>query len=253
MFESCRAHFGVGCKIRAFSGSQIVRQVDDPEKGAEMKVKDAMTTTVTSVHADAPLKEAAAILAANGFGGLPVVDDDGAVIGVISETDILSKQILQPSGAAGRRGRHRDAGVIARHDVREAMNAPPITVEAWSSVPAAARLMVEHGISRLPVVEHGRLAGIITRLDLVRAFARSDEELEREIRDALRSVAWADSIDVSVQDGEVVLRGELDSRYDAEDVPKMIRSIPGVIAVDAELKAWDGDANREVLVSSHIG
>ena len=221
-----------------------------------MKVKDAMTTAVKSVRVHASLKEAAAMLAENGFGGLPVVDASDRVIGVISETDILAKQILQAGTGPTRRGRlRRREEPIAepRHDVAEAMSSPVVTVEAWWSLPAAARLMVERSISRLPVVEQGRLIGIITRLDLIRAFARSDEELEHEIRTALSDVAWADSVDISVSDGEVVLRGQLDSRYDAEDVPKMIRSIPGVIAVDAELTAWDGDSRREVLVSSHIG
>ena len=221
-----------------------------------MKVKDAMTTAVKSVRVHASLKEAAAMLAENGFGGLPVVDASDRVIGVISETDILAKQILQAGTEPTRRGRLRrreEPVAEARHDVAEAMSSPVVTVEAWWSLPAAARLMIERSISRLPVIEQGRLVGIITRLDLIRAFARSDEELEHEIRTALSDVAWADSVDISVSDGEVVLRGQLDSRYDAEDVPKMIRSIPGVIAVDAELTAWDGDSRREVLVSSHIG
>src|SRR5205085_2554770 len=201
-------------------------------QGADMKVKDAMTTAVKSVRVHASLKEAAAMLAENGFGGLPVVDASDRVIGVISETDILAKQILQAGTEPTRRGRLRrreEPVAEARHDVAEAMSSPVVTVEAWWSLPAAARLMIERSISRLPVIEQGRLVGIITRLDLIRAFARSDEELEHEIRTALSDVAWADSVDISVSDGEVVLRGQLDSRYDAEDVPKMIRSIPGVI------------------------
>jgi CBS domain-containing protein len=92
------------------------------------------------------------------------------------------------------------------------MSAPAITAEPMWPVSEAAEVMLEHGVNRLPVVEDGRLVGSITRHDLIRLFARSDPEIERDIREAaLRGLSCTEDLELSVRNGEVTLRGEVDS------------------------------------------
>jgi CBS domain-containing protein len=223
-----------------------------------MKVRDAMTAGAVTISAKASLKEAAAILAEHTIGGLPVVDGSGSLLGVVTEADILLKESGEPPSAGGiHRLLHRDeastlASKVTAHTVEDAMSAPAITVDANRSLSHAAGLMLDHGVNRLPVLDGRQLVGIITRHDLVRAFARSDAELEQDIRDeALAGISWTESLQLTVRSGEVTLRGEVDSRYDAESMPDMIRRIPGVVSVDSELTAWDAEGRKKVTVSVH--
>ena len=113
--------------------------------------------------------------------------------------------------------------------------------------------MVADEIDRIPIVRRGRVVGILTRHDLVRLFARTDDELEREIReDALSDLSWPDAIDVKVENGEVTLRGQADSRLHAETLPMRVRHVLGVVSVDSELSAWDGSREGQIKVSAHV-
>jgi CBS domain-containing protein len=131
----------------------------------------------------------------------------------------------------------------------EAMSAPAITVTPIESAARAARLMTENGVNRLPVVAmNGRLAGIITRTDLVRAFVRPDEEIAAEIRgDVLERVLWADpgSIEIAVRDGEVELAGRLQNETEVEVLEKLVAKIPGVVTVRSTVTAPPPERVRE--------
>jgi CBS domain-containing protein len=222
-----------------------------------VKIEAAMTAGVETVRPQTLLKDAAHVFAARGIGGLPVVDDEGHLLGVITEADILVKEQAgaRPRGLRrlfGRRANEERRRKIEARTVGEAMSSPPITVELWLSVSAAAGLMIEHGVNRLPVVQGQDLVGIITRHDLVRAFARSDREIEQEIReDAFAGLDRTERLELDVNQGEVLLRGEVESPYDAEAVPERIRRVPGVVAVDSELSAYDPETNGQSTVSVH--
>jgi predicted transcriptional regulator len=123
------------------------------------------------------------------------------------------------------------------------MTSPALTIEPCRPVAEAAKLMVEKGINRLPVVSGGRLVGIVTRADLVRAFHRPDEEIEHEISDdVLLSTLWIDPgrVSISVSNGEVSLSGEVETRTQAELVEAYVRRVPGVVDVHSEL-TWTVD------------
>ena len=123
------------------------------------------------------------------------------------------------------------------------MSAPAITVRPYTSVAEAARLMTERHVNRLPVVQRDRLVGIVTRADLVRAFARPDEEIKRELReDLLEGTLWLDrgTVDVDVVRGNVQLAGSLPKRSDAVLLERLAAKAPGVVAVDSRL-TWDVD------------
>jgi CBS domain-containing protein len=107
--------------------------------------------------------------------------------------------------------------------------------------------MTDRKINRLPVVDRGKLVGIVTRADLVRAFTRTDTEIEVEIRnDVLVRTFWltGGELDVTVEDGLVTLRGTLDTKTLAELLPRFVQAVPGVVSVDAEI-GWRVDDRRE--------
>jgi CBS domain-containing protein len=207
-----------------------------------MNVEELMSKDVVTVRRETPLKEVAALLAEHRISGVPVVEA-GRVVGVVSETDIVAKE--RGRLAPRRLWRTADDKRAAR-TAGDAMTAPPVTVYGWRSTAGAAAVMLEHDVNRLPVVDDNeRLVGILTRADLVRAFARSDSEIEREIRDeVLKRAYWLDqsSLTVSVDGGEVVIAGEVDAHAVAETLPSAIERVPGVVSVDANL-TWRDPRN----------
>ena len=204
-----------------------------------MKVRDVMTTEVATVRAATSLKELARLLAGLGISGVPVVDADGAVVGVVSEGDILVKERgpVEETRAFVRLRKPLEPGQqvkLAAVTVADAMTSPAIVIGPERPVSVAAKLMLEHGVNRLPVVTDGRLVGIVTRADLVRAFGRSDSELEQEIRaEVLERALWIPegTVRVSVTDGAVSLSGVVDTEVDADVLVRLVRRVPGVVSV----------------------
>jgi CBS-domain-containing membrane protein len=220
-----------------------------------MKVEELMTRNAIAVTPEIPLKEVGGLLAEHRISGLPVVDDEGHVLGVVSEADILVKERGPESKHGGvfawlLEGGRADQEKLAARNAGEAMTAPAITIRARKHVSEAARLMTEHGIKRLPVVDaYGSLVGIVTRSDLVRAFARSDHEIAREIReDVVTRTLWIEDpgLEVRVDRGEVTLTGELERKADADLLSLFVARVPGVISVRSELTwRWDDRSTVE--------
>lgn len=212
-----------------------------------MKVCDLMTSDVVTLTPTTSLREAASLLVERGISGVPVVDASGAVVGVLSEADIVVK-------AGGEVARNRLLGWLLESDfgledkiraesVSDAMTTPAVTITPKRPVHEAARLMVSEGINRLPVVENGKLVGIVTRADIVRAFTRTDTEIVNEIRDEiLRRTFWLEPgrVSLNVVDGRVELRGEVETKADAELLPEFVARVPGVISVEADLHPRTG-------------
>ena len=133
------------------------------------------------------------------------------------------------------------------------MTAPALCAPPETSVAKAAKLMLKCRVNRLPVVADGTLVGIVTRADLVRAFHRSDDEIERELRgDVLEHTLWLDpaGVDVGVEDGVVTLTGVTDTRTTARLVETLARRVPGVVAVESRLEWRFDDRNVHASRSS---
>lgn len=224
-----------------------------------LTVRDVMTRPVRTVGTETPLKDVARLLIDGGISGVPVVDGHGAVLGVVSEADFLVKE--QGARAVHRRRfasllgedprTQAQLGKLAARTAGEAMTAPAVTVAPARAIRDAAELMTSRRINRLPVVEDGRLVGIVTRADLVRAYLRSDDELTRTIReDVLRRILWLDpaSFTVEVRNGEATVAGSVERRSTAEIVAETIRLVPGVVDASIDL-AWAID-DRELEPAS---
>jgi CBS domain-containing protein len=217
-----------------------------------MRVDRVMTKDVLTVSPEASLRDVARLLSERGISGVPVCDPDGGVLGVVSEADVLAKEeglpLDEPSTLDRLLRRSRGGSKPNATTAGEAMTAPVITVAPWRSVAAAARMMIELGVNRLPVVKDERLVGIVTRADLVRAFIRGDDEIRAEIeKDVLLGTLWIEPGDVKVEvhDGVVTLRGELETRTDAELVEGYVRRVPGVVDLRAEL-TWRFDRPKRI-------
>jgi CBS-domain-containing membrane protein len=213
-----------------------------------MNVAEIMAKNVITVRPETSLKEVAQILAERDISGVPVVDTAGTLVGVVSEGDILFKE-RGPSGRRGMRAWLLDPyGMEGQlkfeaHTAGAAMTSPAITIHSYRPVAAAAAEMLERHVNRLPVLDgEERLVGIVTRADLVRAFVRSDELVAREIRDVIARALWmsADAVSVAVKNGEVRLRGTTETEVEADTMIRLVRRVPGVVAVDADL-AWRPD------------
>ncbi|MFF1650669.1 CBS domain-containing protein [Streptomyces sp. NPDC058240] len=200
-----------------------------------IKVGDLMTDDVVSVVPLTSFKEVAKLLAQHDISGLPVLDDEDRVVGVVSESDLLSLQ------AAG----HPDAGATApsgaEFTAAEIMSTPAVTVHAVESAPEAARLMTRSGVERLPVVDdESRLVGIVTRRDLLRLFLRPDAEIRRRIiQDVLVNAMGLgpDAVTVHVMDGVVTLEGRLKSRSQIAILAYLAEQLDGVVAVVSHVTA----------------
>jgi CBS domain-containing protein len=124
------------------------------------------------------------------------------------------------------------------------MSSPAVTIRCDETVVHAARLIVERGVNRMPVVdEDGKLVGILTRADVVRAFVRSDEQLAADVRAAVGRILGheAGTVEVAVADGEVVLSGEVDTATSGRLLEFFAARIPGVVAVRSELRTREDD------------
>jgi CBS domain-containing protein len=201
-------------------------------------VKDVMSTRPVSVTKDSSFKELAAMLFEFGVSGFPVVDDDGKVIGVVSEADMLAKEALQDedhglretaAAIVRRTQRRKGAGVTAR----DLMTSPAVTVTAEDTVAHAAAVMYTRGLKRLPVVDAaGRLVGVISRVDVLAVFDRLDEEIRAEIINQviprLSEPSW---YSVIVKDGIVTVEGTPETVSIGHRMLARIRHVEGVVAV----------------------
>lgn len=210
-----------------------------------MRVRDVMTTPVLTTRPSTPLREAALVLAREGVSGLPVVDAEGHVVGVLSEADIVAKE-----GAP-----HRRDGILGwllepadpwleerllATSVEDAMTAPALTIEPDRTVTEAATVMTEEGVNRLPVVEDGQLLGLVTRADLVRAFVRTDDEIRDEVREeVIRQTLWMDpsDLEITVADGHVRIVGTVAGEAEIELLERFVRRVPGVVDVTTAVVA----------------
>lgn len=147
-----------------------------------MIARDIMTTEVAAVGPDATLREIARVLAAKGVSAVPVVDARGAPIGMVSEGDLIGRSAAEREARrdwwlamlAEGEALHPDYLASLRHDgptARAIMSAPVVTVSETTDIAEIARLLDAHRIKRVPVVRDGRLVGIVSRADLVRALA----------------------------------------------------------------------------------
>lgn len=207
------------------------------------KVRDVMTTRVVAVRGNATFKDLATLLTEYRVSAFPVLDNDGKVIGVVSEADMLSKEALVAAMGvqAARLGRiagsphHDEFAKAAAVTAADLMTKPPVVVTPDEPVASAARLMYHGRVKRLPVVgEKGQLVGIVSRADVLSVYSRPDSEIQQEItKNVIQNEFFADpdQFAVSVKDGIVTLEGYPETAAAGRDIVAEAWHVEGVVSV----------------------
>jgi CBS domain-containing protein len=204
-------------------------------------VKDVMTADVVGVQRDTSFKDMAGMLSMSRISALPVLDEAGQVIGVVSEADMLIKEADQASypgfftGLRRRRDHEKAAGICAA----DLMTSPAIVIRPAEPVQRAARLMYERGVKRLLVVDDaGHLLGIVSRADVLGVFGRPDEEIRHDVSEQviLHSFLMDPALfSVDVQDGIVTIAGRPETTELGKEIIEAVRRLDGVVAVHDQL------------------
>jgi CBS domain-containing protein len=220
-----------------------------------MKAADIMTPKVLSVGPDAPILEAMQLMLLNGVSGLPVIDQHGKLIGIVTEGDFLRRV---ETGTEKKRpkwleffvgpGRLADEYVHTHgRRVAEVMTPDPFTIAEDTRLEEVVDSMERRRIKRVPVVREGRVVGIVSRADLLHALARlvrtlaassrTDEDIRPHVLSALAAEAWVPKsfIEVEVHDGVVELQGRILDERERQALRVVVENIPGVKAVKDHL------------------
>jgi CBS domain-containing protein len=213
-----------------------------------LQVKDIMTAEPVTVRPDLPFKEVVDLLIERDIGGLPVVDDDGALVGIVTESDLITKPAFRDKhrgfaslfgallGARRPAWLNKAAGLTAR----EIMSEHVLTAAPSEDLEPVARRMVEHRIGRLPVLEDGRLVGIVSRRDLLRPFHRTDDEIAADVEKALGdrvTFEYGHHVTFSINEGIVTLTGTVTFPHEIETLRWMVGGVPGVVEIHNEVTA----------------
>jgi CBS domain-containing protein len=196
-----------------------------------MRVKDIMSRPVYSVRSTDPVEFAAALLAERKITAAPVLDEVGALVGMVSEGDLLWQRV--PADPTAHLFRvDETAGVDRPKTVADVMSKRPVTTSLEADVADVAKTMLYQDVRSEPVLDNGEVVGIVSRRDIVRTVVRTDDVLGHEIQHRLDDYAggvrrWR----VTVSDGVASVDGPLDDEIERTVVSIMARTVPGVAGV----------------------
>ncbi|RXS83729.1 CBS domain-containing protein [Streptomyces sp. TM32] len=192
-------------------------------------VADLMTPHAVVVQRGTTFKEIARLLDEYEITAVPVVDEDEQVVGVVSEADLLRRQIAK----------------LGSTTAEAIMTSPAVVARPGWSVVEAAKLMEQKKVKRLPVIDDaGRLIGVISRSDLVRLFLRRDRAIQEEVLEEVltRTLGVPPStVTVDVSNGTVTLTGTLERTSLVPIAVRMCESVDGVVEVIDRLTAERDD------------
>ena len=218
-----------------------------------MQVKDIMTMNVISIGADEPVVKAAGLMLQNRISGLPVVDKEGELVGMVTEGDFLRRGEL---GTQRRRPKWLEfivgPGKLAEEYVRtsgrkveDVMTPDPWTIGNDDTLEAVVEMMERHRVKRLPVTRGGRMVGIVSRANLMHAlatFARDlpapaggDSAIRANILAAIAKQDWAPRVNVIVKDGVAELRGVVTDDRERQGLVVAAENVAGVKKVHGHL------------------
>ncbi|GAA3048314.1 CBS domain-containing protein [Actinokineospora globicatena] len=189
-----------------------------------MRARDVMSSPVVTATPATAVKDAAGLLASHGFTTLPVVSEDGKLVGVVTEADIVRDRFPRDA-----RFRHlHTADAPPPNIVADVMTSPATSVDAGTDVVDLVSTMLDDGIRALPVVHGDELLGIITRGDLVRLLTRDDEVLATDLRHRLELYGDPTRWTVTVHNGTATITDELNDPTDHHVAEVLATSIPGI-------------------------
>ena len=221
-----------------------------------MQARDVMTTSIVTVAPETPVEAIAQLLLDKGVSAVPVVDAEGRALGIVSEGDLI---LRQENGSARHRSwwldlfsgsdeRARDYLKSHGHTAADVMTKDIVSVAEDTSVAEIAALLEKRRIKRVPVLRDDKLAGIVSRADLLRALAAhkahmpglttaDDREIREAILDLVAKEGWIShgSFNVLVTDGKVELWGLVDSDDERRALMLAVEDLDGVKSVEDHL------------------
>ena len=191
-----------------------------------MLVREVMTSPAITVLQSAAVKDAIQLLERHSIAAMPVVDDLGRLVGVVSEADVIREMVVPDQ-----RAHERPVRLTAppfRSRVADIMSTHLLTVPSDTDLARAADLMTSTAVKSLPVVDRGQVVGVISRRDIIRLLSREDPRIEAEIDELLRQAGmdWL----VEVTDGVAVVEGPADER-ERELARVLVCTVSGVVGV----------------------
>jgi CBS-domain-containing membrane protein len=207
--------------------------------------REIMSSPVVSVAPDAPVRALVELMLRSRISGLPVVDAEERVLGIVTESDLLEKEdrpvpeppLISWHGRSLRLermlGRYRKAtGTTARDIMTENI----VTAGEDTEAHELAHLMLRHNINRILILREGRLTGIVTRADVLKVFLRSDDSILQTVRQTLARELFIDPrpLALTCSGGVVTISGTVDRHSDYGLIMKWVRSVDGVVAVQAD-------------------
>lgn len=227
-----------------------------------LTVADVMTRDVITIAPDTTVEAVAKLLYEKQISGVPVVDEQNRVLGILSEGDLMAHTAAIGSGkprswwlrffsdTASRAQEYLKTHGRTAFDV---MSRSPMTVAPDASLAEVAGLLEKHRIKRLPVVDGGKLVGIVSRANLLRGLATaepptaateaSDREIKEKLETAIAAEGFGRMINPIVQDGTVHLWGLVDNDAERRAILVLTKGVPGVSAVEDHLgiqPVWAG-------------
>ncbi len=220
-----------------------------------MNASDVMVHNVVTIGPKAAVLEAAKLLGENDISALPVVDEDGNVVGIISEADLMRREELDTEK------KHywwieavTPASMLANEfakshgkTVEEVMSKHVISAKANASLAEIATLLERNRIKRVPIIEQGKIVGIVSRANLVQALAstnavctettNADRAIRLEVLSRLADQSWTDfgERNIIVSDGEVHIWGLVGSSEERAALTTLVKNVPGVTGVKDEM------------------
>jgi CBS domain-containing protein len=214
-----------------------------------MQAQDVMTTTVASIRDDATVQQAAKLMLERRVSALPVLDGKDRMVGIVSEGDLVRRAELGTDAPRSwwlglfAEDAARDYLKTHSASVRDVMTTPVVSVRRTTPVQEIAKLLEKHRIKRVPVLDGGRLIGIVSRADLVRQLVTArtrpttrtanDRKLRGQALDELqRSGAHLQYVNVTVEHGVVHLWGGVPSHMEQKAMRMAAKRIDGVRKVE---------------------
>ena len=205
----------------------------------QWRVSDVMTTAVITTPERTPVGELVGMMSTHRVSAVPIVGDDGRVVGVVSQADLLPRVAATAVTGARATGR-RTAAKAAATAARDLMGTPVVSISADAPLSAAADKMQATKVKQLVVTDRsGQMLGIVSRADLLRPYTRPDTDIRQDVIDhVLRRVLWIDTrqVQVNVDAGVVTLTGAVGRRTTAAIAARLAARVPGVVSVVNQIR-----------------
>jgi CBS-domain-containing membrane protein len=196
-----------------------------------MRARDVMSSPVVTVTTGTTVKQAAELLAGNGFTALPVLDDDEQLIGIVTEADLVHDRFPRDARYRSAHPDYHSAPSAPTATVGDVMTSPVIGMGAGTDVVDLVTVMLDDRLRSIPIVDGSTVVGIVTRRDLLRVLARDDNEIAADIRRRLANYGRASRWTVEVHDGAVDVTDEFNDATDRHIAAVIVESVPGVTCV----------------------